>query len=1079
MIWNSHRTPVRFRGWFFAGLLSIGTFGLAGNISPAASNPNLPTLTPEQIRAIQQFRMDQKPSHQLQLPGDRTTRIREKNRHRPRQVTSPARQYIRALDQSIWAPAPSRSHSGHGQGIHRDRSDRNDRIGLSITVNGVDADTEVVGTDLVFRVEFPMGSNQAMVHSWIDLDDDGVLDPAVDAELDSPGPIMDNDMDDEDPTPGFYQHTMRGNDPESPTRFANLTFLMEVTDMMGGEDVASVHLDPLASPYSVSGSVTPPVDHVLVFAFQLDTTMTDTAPLPWGTATDTTGVYQLFLPDTGHYVLLAFDFLDMTDGMVPDTFYFDVPVMGAEAGYDFHFVTPHSVIAGTVTDELGAPIPNVHVWVDNDGGPGFNGLTDSSGYYEVAVPEGDWHLGVDKMDLIPDYLVPQDQWVYLGDYDSLWVEWTAYSADAGIQGSVIVDGQPLPDVHVFAWSELGWTEGPTDSTGMYHLQVSSQADAAGGYWVDLDWSQLPPDIFFMVMPGNVLSGATQADFIGMHVTGGVEGMVYDAQTLDPIPNAWIHVYNDSLDFGWGTDPSGFYHLPLPNGVYFMEAGAEGYDWIQLDSALVVQDQYVVRDLYLHPMQLDGFISGWVYDVTSGQPLPDAEITAGNDQYFDMVFTDASGYFEMGLPFGHYGVRAAKEGYSNDFAFDVDLNPVHPDTMLTFYLAPFTPEAVLEGQVWDAETDFPVWGANLFVGNENYAFQTFSDESGYFYLEVPADSFHVITVAPGYEPSEDDIDLAVGDTLWLDVYLDPFMISPPEILSVEDVPNDQGRQVRITWDPGNPAWFGTWSQFSIWRQTNDDTLWDFVTTVPFHGMDEAYSFVAPTLVDSNSTTGPTGDYWSTFIVTAHTMDPMQFFDSDPESGYSVDNLVPSVPEGLAASYYTGSDAVELTWHPVPDEDFDYYAVYRSTEAGAEMAAEPYGFTVDTTFTDQNLVPGTYYYVVTAVDFNGNESPPSDEATVTLLATAAESLIPDQYALHPNYPNPFNPVTSLKYDLPETAPVKITVHNVLGEVVATLVDQQRPAGQYTLQWDAGALPSGMYLIRMETGTFTATRKVMLLK
>jgi len=264
------------------------------------------------------------------------------------------------------------------------------------------------------------------------------------------------------------------------------------------------------------------------------------------------------------------------------------------------------------------------------------------------------------------------------------------------------------------------------------------------------------------------------------------------------------------------------------------------------------------------------------------------------------------------------------------------------------------------------------------------------------------------------------------------------------------------------------------------ENDSGPVWDFITTVPYHGMD-VYSFVAPTLVDSNATTSSTGEYWTTFVVTAHTMVPDLFFDSEPESGYSVDNLIPSVPQNLTASYYSDPGTlVMLNWESIEDEDFDYYTIYRGTAPGVLPSDEPYGYTVDTSFVDQALEPGQiYYYVVTAVDFNGNESAPSNEADATVLSTDPTLNVPDSYALSQNYPNPFNPVTTLSFDLPEANQVKVTVHNLLGEVVVTLVDDYRPAGRYTIQWDAREFPSGMYLVRMESGTYGFTRKMMLLK
>ncbi len=94
-------------------------------------------------------------------------------------------------------------------------------------------------------------------------------------------------------------------------------------------------------------------------------------------------------------------------------------------------------------------------------------------------------------------------------------------------------------------------------------------------------------------------------------------------------------------------------------------------------------------------------------------------------------------------------------------------------------------------------------------------------------------------------------------------------------------------------------------------------------------------------------------------------------------------------------------------------------------------------------------------------------------------------PEVYALADNYPNPFNPETTLKYQLPEAADVILEIYNMLGQVVRTLVNEHRNAGRYTVQWDAtndkgDALSSGIYFYRMQAGSeFQGVKKMLLVK
>ncbi|NUQ44388.1 MAG: T9SS type A sorting domain-containing protein, partial [Calditrichaceae bacterium] len=88
-------------------------------------------------------------------------------------------------------------------------------------------------------------------------------------------------------------------------------------------------------------------------------------------------------------------------------------------------------------------------------------------------------------------------------------------------------------------------------------------------------------------------------------------------------------------------------------------------------------------------------------------------------------------------------------------------------------------------------------------------------------------------------------------------------------------------------------------------------------------------------------------------------------------------------------------------------------------------------------------------------------------------------PNAFALSQNYPNPFNPSTNIRYSLPRATNVKITVYNIRGQLVATLVDGYRAAGEYLVTWNAASLASGVYFYRLEAPGMVETRKMMLLR
>jgi len=124
---------------------------------------------------------------------------------------------------------------------------------------------------------------------------------------------------------------------------------------------------------------------------------------------------------------------------------------------------------------------------------------------------------------------------------------------------------------------------------------------------------------------------------------------------------------------------------------------------------------------------------------------------------------------------------------------------------------------------------------------------------------------------------------------------------------------------------------------------------------------------------------------------------------------------------------------------------FWRVYAKNSAGKSVASPVWNFTVK---------------IVTDVDNSDNT-------------------VPEEYSLMQNYPNPFNPSTTIKYNLPVEGFVSIKVYDILGNEVSTLVNNNLPAGRYSVDFNASNLPSGVYIYRIQSNSFTAVKKLMLLK
>jgi len=98
--------------------------------------------------------------------------------------------------------------------------------------------------------------------------------------------------------------------------------------------------------------------------------------------------------------------------------------------------------------------------------------------------------------------------------------------------------------------------------------------------------------------------------------------------------------------------------------------------------------------------------------------------------------------------------------------------------------------------------------------------------------------------------------------------------------------------------------------------------------------------------------------------------------------------------------------------------------------------------------------------------------------------SSSNTPEQFVLYPNYPNPFNPVTTIRYDLSKESFVDITIYDMLGNVVHNLVSANESPGHKSIQWDATnnkgePVSAGVYLYKIQAGDFVDTKKMILLK
>ena len=322
---------------------------------------------------------------------------------------------------------------------------------------------------------------------------------------------------------------------------------------------------------------------------------------------------------------------------------------------------------------------------------------------------------------------------------------------------------------------------------------------------------------------------------------------------------------------------------------------------------------------------------------------------------------------------------------------------------------------------------------------------------------------------------------------------PLPPQAPHLVSVKDVPNDHGRAVFLRWTKSSLDYAGasSFAGYRVWRRLppeaaallagravadpgimmraiSDDLdptrvltdYWESLATLPGEGL-EGYGYSAPTIQDSTAGSNP----YTAFFVTALTSYPGTFYQSNVDSGYSVDNIPPEMPAAFAAQYVAG--ATHLRWSSNLEPDLAGYRLYRGSSSSFQpdttnlVAVVP-----DTTYVD--ATGGAYYYKLTAANRSSLQSPSALLAPGATLAVDPDR-VPTALFLAAPSPNPARSGATFRFGLPREAAVSLVVFDVNGREVRELARTRYPAGEHTVGWDlrdaSGApVSGGLFFIRL---------------
>jgi len=337
---------------------------------------------------------------------------------------------------------------------------------------------------------------------------------------------------------------------------------------------------------------------------------------------------------------------------------------------------------------------------------------------------------------------------------------------------------------------------------------------------------------------------------------------------------------------------------------------------------------------------------------------------------------------------------------------------------------------------------------------------------------------------------------------------------PILTSVRDLPVDQGGRVRVAWS-GSPldtiptleiSAYGIWrlvtesyaaalaaqgkpmrlgpvaaedAQPGVLRALRVDgvtTYWEGVGSVLARGLG-TYTFVAETFEDSTAYGNPP----TRFMVDAHASFGPFFWDSNPDSGYSVDNLAPAMPANLVGRYEAGT--MYIHWSPNSERDFSAYRIHRGAAAAFVPGPENLVATrPDTGYADPAGSP--FFYKLAAMDEHGNLGP---WATLFPDGTvdAGEGVAPSHLWLGAPRPNPVVAGrAAVRFGLPSSGRVRVTLYDTSGRSLGTLVDGDLEAGEHAVEWsgrdgDGRQVRPGIYFLRLEAGGRVLQERIAVLR
>jgi protocatechuate 3,4-dioxygenase beta subunit len=613
----------------------------------------------------------------------------------------------------------------------------------------------------------------------------------------------------------------------------------------------------------------------------------------------------------------------------------------------------------------------------------------------------------------------------------------------------------------------GWT----GHYGMHHLP-------AGDYVVTATKSGWSEGVY----PDTITVNDDVHDNIDIYLTeipidyGSIAGVITDASTSLPIEDATVVVHGSGF---WNvhyahTGADGSYLVDdLEPGDYTVRAHKEDYFPGQYPDPIAIDGNDTTGiDIALAPEVPTG-IRGTVTDLGTGNPIEGALVRSydvNSWHHHRWALTDANGDYEIETRPGEYRVTAVAEGYLLE---EYPSNVIVPETGfvedIDFALTGFSFGSI-SGTVTDtsgAPLEYVRVIARMYDSWFGRSART--DEFGDYTIEnlLPGD-YRVHAYKWGFEPEvyPDTVEVPDGGNV---VDID-FIMTPP-------LPDDGVISGTVTDDStGSPIEgasliaighrHGPWHHFIVRRvftDANGDYMFDNLPHIPFKIHAHADGYMGEFYDDVHH-------YWDATPVTPDAADID--IGLEPRDDPGIRSIVGKIVNPYG-DMVDGAIVYLMSDGQIVDE----------VNSDAEGY---YGFT--------NLQPGIYEVSVFTPYGEGSFENPIElilndyagaDIVVAVTSTDEESnLLPERTALAQNYPNPFNAQTTISIDLPATSNVELSVYNIVGQKITTLLNGEMGAGEHSVIWDGRdntghEVASGIYYYRLSADRLSETRRMTLLK